>query len=285
MTQLYDYYPYGSELQNTQLTSADAKHSFTDKELDDSLGIYYFEARWYDADIGRFISQDPWEGDINNPQTLNKYTYTLNNPINIVDTTGNYPVSSQVADLYENSLIVKTASNYNTYTTKTALYAMAQEYGSSGSLNGSRYVYMETGGWVDMRHFFNAANLANSWGYDAAVLAGEMTEYFQQFSPIDSQYFSAYSFEDLTSNSIGAYFGETYLPEKMAQGYTLDEALKMYFEDLGGLSADEALADHSTIYGGTYSWQMPTGYTSEENHPKSDVSMVDEKDLNDAIQD
>ncbi len=112
VTQLYDYYPYGSELQNTQLTSADAKHSFTDKELDDSLGIYYFEARWYDADIGRFISQDPAQMDdlvskspdetsnyneffkenkIYDPQMLNFYTYSINNPLTYTDPDGETP--------------------------------------------------------------------------------------------------------------------------------------------------------------------------------------------------
>ena len=61
VTQLYDYYPYGSELLNSRPTGADvpAEHSFTDKELDADLGLYYFEARWYDSEIGRFSGQDP----------------------------------------------------------------------------------------------------------------------------------------------------------------------------------------------------------------------------------
>ncbi len=91
VTQIYDYYPYGSELSNTQLSTTDAKHSFTDKELDDSLGLYYFEARWYDADIGRFTSQDPLDGM--------SYTYGANNPLVMIDPTGLYNV--ETGDLEE----------------------------------------------------------------------------------------------------------------------------------------------------------------------------------------
>jgi RHS repeat-associated protein len=94
VTQIYDYYPYGSELTNTALSTTDAKHSFTDKELDDTLGLYYFEARWYDADIGRFMSQDPAQLDdrvfklITDPQSLNFYAYSRNNPVNLTDPSG-----------------------------------------------------------------------------------------------------------------------------------------------------------------------------------------------------
>mgnify|MGYP001561578508 CR=1 FL=1 len=93
MVQLYDYYPYGSELLDSQPTGASvpSEHSFTDKELDDDLGLYYFEARWYDSDIGRFSSQDPAQLDnrvfklIQDPQSLNFYAYSRNNPMNLVD--------------------------------------------------------------------------------------------------------------------------------------------------------------------------------------------------------
>jgi RHS repeat-associated protein len=95
VVQLYDYYPYGSELMDSQPTgvSVPAEHSFTDKELDDALGLYYFEARWYDSEIGRFSSEDPAQyGDLSkmiaDPQSLNFYAYSRNNPVNLVDPSG-----------------------------------------------------------------------------------------------------------------------------------------------------------------------------------------------------
>ncbi len=97
VTQVYDYYPYGSELINNQIGTSEIHHSFTDKELEDALGLYYFEARWYDGDIGRFGSLDPAQLDnrvfklITDPQSLNFYAYSRNNPINLVDPSGEVP--------------------------------------------------------------------------------------------------------------------------------------------------------------------------------------------------
>tara|TARA_Y100000310_G_C20481446_1_gene714868 strand:+ start:109 stop:930 length:822 start_codon:yes stop_codon:yes gene_type:complete len=50
--------------------------------------LYYYGARYYDAGIGRFISVDPVSGNIFNPQRLNRYAYTLNNPLKYVDVNG-----------------------------------------------------------------------------------------------------------------------------------------------------------------------------------------------------
>ena len=39
-------------------------------------------------EIGRFISEDPWPGDITAQQTLNPYPYVVNNPLRYVDPLG-----------------------------------------------------------------------------------------------------------------------------------------------------------------------------------------------------
>ena len=62
----------------------DEWHSFTGKEFDPETGLYYFNARWYDQETGRFISEDP-VGDPNNP---NLYTYCANNPLRFLDPSG-----------------------------------------------------------------------------------------------------------------------------------------------------------------------------------------------------
>lgn len=54
---------------------------FTSKKQDDS-GLYYFNARYYDSNMGRFLQQDPIKSG------LNWYTYCNNNPINRIDPTG-----------------------------------------------------------------------------------------------------------------------------------------------------------------------------------------------------
>jgi len=76
------YYAFGEEK-----TSGDSRFTYAGKEKDDS-GLYYYGARYYDADSGRFISPDPISGKIGNPQSLNKYAYVLNNPNKYVDPSG-----------------------------------------------------------------------------------------------------------------------------------------------------------------------------------------------------
>ncbi|WP_164828155.1 RHS repeat-associated core domain-containing protein, partial [Paenibacillus ehimensis] len=51
--------------------------------------------------VGRFMSQDTYEGDITNPLSLNLYTYVHNNPLTNVDPTGHYCVSSDGKNAHE----------------------------------------------------------------------------------------------------------------------------------------------------------------------------------------
>ena len=61
---------------------------FTGKEHDASH-LYYFGAHYYDPDMGRFITRDVMPGTREKPQSLNTYSYCLNNPLRYIDPTGN----------------------------------------------------------------------------------------------------------------------------------------------------------------------------------------------------
>ena len=65
--------------------------------FDSEIGLYYLNARYYDPEIGRFISPDSIEyinaEDING---LNLYGYCLNNPIKYVDVSGRVPIANSV---------------------------------------------------------------------------------------------------------------------------------------------------------------------------------------------
>ena len=68
--------------------NADPSHRFTGQKLDPESGLYYYGGRYYDAELGRFISPDISVPQPKEPQSLNRYSYVLNNPVRIVDPTG-----------------------------------------------------------------------------------------------------------------------------------------------------------------------------------------------------
>ncbi|MGG1878484.1 polymorphic toxin-type HINT domain-containing protein [Paenibacillus cisolokensis] len=61
---------------------------------DDTTGLQYLRARWYDPGTARFIGEDPYEGELEDPLSQNLYTYVHNNPLIYVDPSGNTRASA-----------------------------------------------------------------------------------------------------------------------------------------------------------------------------------------------
>ncbi len=78
--------PYGVEQGGAQ-----PGPGYTGEWWDDTVGLQYLRARWYDPGVGRFTSQDVWEGERREPLSLNPYVYVLANPIRHVDPSGRFP--------------------------------------------------------------------------------------------------------------------------------------------------------------------------------------------------
>jgi RHS repeat-associated protein len=79
--QTYD--AYGSSV-----GSAKTRYGFTGRERDPLTGLMYYRARWYDPQIGRFISEDP----IGLAGGINQFAYVGNNPQNGIDPSGLYEI-------------------------------------------------------------------------------------------------------------------------------------------------------------------------------------------------
>jgi len=88
--ELCEYLPFGGFSRHDKYGSSEevAWFYFTGKKLDEEAGLYYFGARYYDPGLGRFITPDTIVQNPGNPQTLNRYTYCNNNPVNLIDPTG-----------------------------------------------------------------------------------------------------------------------------------------------------------------------------------------------------
>jgi RHS repeat-associated protein len=82
------YTPFGETLTNP--AANDNQSGFTGHIKDKDTGLNYMQARYYDPNIGRFLSVDPvtFTASGGNPGYFNRYSYTQNNPINATDPTG-----------------------------------------------------------------------------------------------------------------------------------------------------------------------------------------------------
>lgn len=71
------YYPFGKVRSNI-VNGVDVKHKFTGQEEDAEYGLYYYNARYYNPELGRFISADTIVPNPHDPQDLNRYSYVSN---------------------------------------------------------------------------------------------------------------------------------------------------------------------------------------------------------------
>ncbi|MGV6934563.1 polymorphic toxin-type HINT domain-containing protein [Paenibacillus sp. CMM36] len=82
---------------------------------DDTTGLQYLRARWYDPGTARFMGEDTYQGEISNPQSLNWYTYVANNPLIYVDPSGHYfeTIDYQELRILLNEARLKSSSSKN----------------------------------------------------------------------------------------------------------------------------------------------------------------------------
>jgi RHS repeat-associated protein len=83
-----DFYPFGGE--RVLSASSGNTYKFTSKERDSESNLDNFGARYDSSILGRFMSSDPKAASAHmvDPQSWNRYAYTLNNPMKYVDPNG-----------------------------------------------------------------------------------------------------------------------------------------------------------------------------------------------------
>jgi len=84
------YYPYGGNRGATfsDWTTKRFTGQYHESGLPGGEGLSYYNARWYDAQLGRFVSADTVAPDPGDPQALDRLAYVRNNPLRFVDPTG-----------------------------------------------------------------------------------------------------------------------------------------------------------------------------------------------------
>src|SRR5947209_2603096 len=85
----YDYLPFGEEVYvgRAGYGGGNVRQKFTGYEQDTETGLDYAKARYYASVAGRFTSPDPLSSSAKpaTPQSWNRYSYTVNNPLRYVD--------------------------------------------------------------------------------------------------------------------------------------------------------------------------------------------------------
>jgi RHS repeat-associated protein len=138
-------------------------YKFTGKERDSETGLDNFGARYYGSNMGRFLSPDEFTGgpievggsrgepgplpyaDITNPQSLNKYAYTYNNPLRYIDPDGHEAVlggNSQDQEeakkrLIQNASKKGEAALFKTVTDKNGKTNLVLDKGAAAKFQGT----------------------------------------------------------------------------------------------------------------------------------------------------
>jgi RHS repeat-associated protein len=87
------YMPFG---QPRLTADAPTDFGYTGQRALTDVGLMDYNARWYDASLGRFVSADTMVPGASNPQAWNRYAYVVNNPMRLVDPSGNKPCDEEL---------------------------------------------------------------------------------------------------------------------------------------------------------------------------------------------
>ncbi len=93
LAQSFNYAPYGSVISTTNTGSTTANRQFIG-QFTDTSGLSYLNARYYNSSQAQFLSEDPMflnnpmQQGMQDPQSLNAYSYSDNNPIRNKDPSG-----------------------------------------------------------------------------------------------------------------------------------------------------------------------------------------------------
>ncbi|QEG23137.1 putative Ig domain-containing protein [Mariniblastus fucicola] len=82
----YSYDVWGELLDSTE--GIENGYQYTGGYFDEASETTYLRARYLDNDTARFVSVDPFEGRLTDPQSLHRYQYAHQNPLTFVDPTG-----------------------------------------------------------------------------------------------------------------------------------------------------------------------------------------------------
>lgn len=106
--QHYEYSAFGQSRFTGNTNALKVSRRYTSQVVDDATSLYYYNARYYDPELGRFIQADTEIPDLSNPQSYNRYSYCVNDPLRYTDPTGHW--GEEAADWWSGT--VGSGANY-----------------------------------------------------------------------------------------------------------------------------------------------------------------------------
>lgn len=87
VTESYGYSPYGT---TTATNASGNPFRFVGQHgvMDEGNGLHFMRARYYGANLGKFLSRDQLSGSFEQGQTLNLFVYVAGNPLTSIDPSG-----------------------------------------------------------------------------------------------------------------------------------------------------------------------------------------------------
>lgn len=112
---------------------------------DETTGLQYLRARWYDPGMARFMGEDTYEGTLTNPLSQNLYTYVHNNPLRYIDPSGHFAFETkdqkELKDLLDEA-IEKSESNRNNKNYQLYKNFIRDRYDFVSIMGENRYNYL-----------------------------------------------------------------------------------------------------------------------------------------------
>ena len=133
VTKTYEYDSFGNEVNPDSKDENPFRYcgEYYDKETEE----IYLRARYYEPNVGRFLTRDTYTGEDDEPESLHLYTYCENDGVNAVDPSGHDAIwlnSSESASGFGHSaVLIKNTHNkwdYLTYTGQKGLTKKTLDY-------------------------------------------------------------------------------------------------------------------------------------------------------------